>query len=113
MAYNKKIEIQLLTEAEDEQGIGQSIQVWEAVFEPWAEINCIGGREYYAAVQTNSENDMIFKIRYTKLLKGKLTSEVRIRYDDIIYDVIHLDDRMEQHREWVIRTRQLNGEVQT
>lgn len=111
MAYNKKIEVQLLTETEDE--IKQQITGWETFFRPWAEVKCTGGREYYAAAQTNSENDMTFKIRWSRKIAGKLTSVLRIVYDGIIYNVVHIEDVNEQHREFVIRARQLNGEVRT
>lgn len=110
MAYNKKIEVQILTETEDE--IKQQITGWATFFRPWAEVKCTGGREYYAAAQVNSENDMTFKIRWSRKIAGKLTSELRIVYDGIIYNVVHIEDVNEQHRELVIRARQLNGEVQ-
>lgn len=111
MAYNKKIEVQLLTEKEDE--IKQQITSWETFFRPWAEIRCTGGREYYAAAQVNSENDMTFKIRWSRKIAGKLTSELRIVYSGIVYNVVHIEDPNEQHRELIIRARQLNGEVRT
>lgn len=109
MAYNKKIEIQYYTEEQDD--IGNDIPVWTTLFRPWAEVNCTGGKEYYAAAQVNSENDMLFKIRYSSCMEGKLPSELRIVYKGLIYDVKHIDDFMEQHRELVIRARQLNGGV--
>lgn len=111
MAYNKKIEVQILKEKEDE--IKQRITGWEMFFRPWAEVKCTGGREYYAAAQVNSENDMRFKIRWSKKIAGKLTSELRIVYGGIIYNVVHIEDVNEQHRELIIRARQLNGEVRT
>ncbi len=111
MTYNKKIEVQLLAETRDE--IGQQVTGWETVFRPWSEISCTGGREYYAAAQTNSENDMTFKIRFSKKVAGKLTSELRIIYDGIVYNVVHIEDVNEQHRELIIRARQLNGEMRT
>lgn len=109
MAYNKKIEVQFLTETEDE--IRQQITGWKTFFRPWAEIKCTGGREYYAAAQVNSENDMTFRIRWSRKIAGKLTSELRIVYGGIVYNVVHIEDVNEQHRELVIRARQLNGEV--
>lgn len=110
MAYDKKIEVQLLTETEDE--IKQQITGWETFFRPWAEIKYNGGREYYAAAQVNSENDVTFKIRRSKKLDGKLTSELRIVYGGIVYNVVHIEPN-EQRRELIIRARQLNGEVRT
>lgn len=111
MAYNKKIEVQILTETEDE--IKQQITGWETFFRPWAEIKCTGGREYYAAAQVNSENDMTFKIRWSRKIAGKLTSELRVVYGGITYNVVQIEDVNEQHRELIIRARQLNGEVRT
>jgi len=109
MAYNKKIEIQYLTEEQDD--IGNDISQWTALFRPWAEVSGTGGREYYAAAQVNSENDMQFRIRYSSCMEGKLSSELRIVYKGLIYDVKHIDDVMEQHRELVIRAEQHNGGV--
>ncbi|MBP3380946.1 MAG: phage head closure protein [Ruminococcus sp.] len=109
MAYNKKIEVQFLTETTDK--IGQLIPVWETLFQPWAEISCTGGREYYAAAQTNSENDMTFKIRFSRKVAGKLTSRLRIVYGGIVYNIVHIGDTGELHRELILRARQLNGEA--
>lgn len=106
MAYTKKIEFQVLTETTDE--IGQRVPEWTTVFRAWASVNSIGGREYYKARQTNSENDMTFKVRYSRKIANYLTSEIRIVYNGKIFDVKHIDDYMEQHRELVFRTEQLN-----
>lgn len=107
MAYNKKIEIQHFSETIDV--IGQRIQSWNTLFKPWASVNGVGGREYYKAAQTNSENDMIFKIRYSNKLNNCLTSEIRILYNGKTYDIKHIDDYMQQHRELVIRASEVNG----
>lgn len=109
MAYSRKIEIQLLTEAKDE--IGQDVSSWETLFRPWADIDGVGSKEYYAAAQSNSECDMTFKIRYSRLIAKKLTSEIRVIYNGLIYDVKQIYDYKEQHRQLVIRARQLNGGV--
>lgn len=106
MAYTKKIEIQHFTEATN--NIGVHAQSWQTLFRPWAEVNCTGGREYYAAAQVNSENDMIFKIRYSRIMADKLSSELRIIYNGNTYNIKHIDDFMEQHREFVIRAERLN-----
>ncbi len=109
MAYTKKIEIQHFTEMEDT--VGNHVQSWETFFCPWAEINTATAKEYYAAAQVNSENDVVFKIRYSSILVGKLTSEVRIVYKGLIYDVKRIEDINEQHRQFAIRAVQLNGGV--
>lgn len=107
MAYTKKIEIQQYTETED--AIGNQVQTWTALFYPWAEISTATGKEYYAAAQVNSENDVIFKIRYSSCMAGKLSSELRILYNGKYYDIKRIDDVNEQHRQYVIRAALING----
>jgi SPP1 family predicted phage head-tail adaptor len=108
MAYNKKIEIQCYTEDQDD--IGNDVKEWKALFTPWAEIVEDGnGRKYYEAAQTNSESDVVFKIRYTSLLGNKLTSELRIKYKDAIYDIKYIGGLVERARELTIRTVLHNG----
>lgn len=108
MTYSKKITFQVLTEKADE--ICSQIPEWTTIFTSWASVNGIGGREYYNARQTNSENDMVFRVRYSRKIADYLTSEIRIVYNGKIFDVKHVDDYMEQHRELVFRTQQLNRE---
>lgn len=108
MAYNKKIEIQHYAETQDD--VGNNILAWTALCTPWAEIVEDGnGRKYYEAAQTNSESDVVFKIRYTSLLASKLTSELRIKYKDAIYDIKYIGGLVERARELTIRTVLQNG----
>lgn len=107
MAYTKKIEIQRYTESEDE--IGNTEEVWETLFEPWAKVEESGGKEYYAAAQTNSQNDVVFRIRYSSKLEGMLTSELRIVFRGVVYDVKHISGLSERAPELAIRTELLNG----
>lgn len=109
MAYAKKVEIQALSQSVDE--IGQVIQSWKTVLSAWAEIENTGGREYYSAKQVNSENDVVFKVRYSRKIADFLTSEVRILYNGKVYNVKHVEDTKERNLELVFRTEQLNGGV--
>lgn len=110
MAYTKKIEIQYYTEMQDT--IGNDSQKWETLYTPWAKIEeNATGKEFYEAAQTNSENDVIFKVRYSRMLEGKLTSELRIKYKNAYYDVKHMDGIEEHSLEVTIRTVKLNGGV--
>lgn len=107
MAYTKRIEIQALVESSDKI-IGNHIAGWETIFRPWANISSTIGKEYYAAAQINSENDKIFKVRYSRKIAGYLTSEIRIFYNGEVYDVKHIGDYQEQHRELVFRAVSIN-----
>ena len=107
MAYNKKITVQALSESRD--SIGQDIQTWTAVGSFWAEIKTYGGKEYFAAAQVNSENDVLFKVRFSRLLSGYLSSQLRVIYQSCAYDVKSAVDVNQQHRIIEIRSRILNG----
>lgn len=106
MAYTKKIEIQVLAEVTDE--IGQRIPGWETIFRPWASISSTIGKEYYEAAQVNSEDDKVFKVRYSRKIAGYLTSQIRIVYAGEVYDVKSVGDYQEQHRELVFRAVNIN-----
>lgn len=107
MTYNKKVIFQILTEKSDK--IGNQLQEWTDFFTAWASVNGIGGREYYSASQVNSQNDVVFKTRYSRKIAGFLTSEIRILYNEKTYDIKHIDDYQEQHRQLVFRTEVHNG----
>lgn len=106
MAYTHKIQFQILSEVTDE--IKSQSEEWTTIFTAWASVKGIGGREYYNARQTNSENDVVFKVRYSRKIADYLTYEIRIVYNGKVFDVKHIDDYMEQHRELVFRTQRLN-----
>lgn len=107
MTYNKKIIFQILTEKTDK--IGNQTTEWEDFFTAWASVNGVGGREYYSASQVNSQNDVIFKTRYSRKIADFHTSEVRIAYNGRTYDVKHIDDYQERHQQLTFRTEERNG----
>lgn len=96
-----------MTEKPDK--IGNQSPAWEDFITAWANVNGVGGREYCSASQVNSQNDVVFKIRYSKKIASFHTSEVRISYGGKIYDIKHIEDYQEQHRELVFRTEERNG----
>ncbi|MCQ2464686.1 MAG: phage head closure protein [Oscillospiraceae bacterium] len=111
MTYNKKIRILQSTDVQDE--IGNTDCVWTEIFHGWASVNNTGGRKYYDAAQTNSQNDVIFTIRYCRSassVKCKCCDsdpDYRIAYNGRMYAVKHVDDFMESHRELVFRTEEV------
>lgn len=106
MTYNKKIIFQILTEKTDK--IGNQVQEWIDFFTAWANVNSVGGREYYSASQVNSQNDVVFKTRYSRKIAVFLSSEIRILYNGKVYDVKHIEDYQEQHRQLTFRTEAHN-----
>jgi SPP1 family predicted phage head-tail adaptor len=107
-AYTKKIQIQTCTSSYDKYG--NESGEWTTILTPWANAVCTTGKEYYQAAQVNAENDMTFKIRYSKRIHQLHTSEVRIVYKGRTYNVKQITDYREQHKELVIRAAEINGE---
>lgn len=108
MAYTKKITIQEYTETQDT--IGNTVQTWATLISPWAKVEeNTNGKEYYEAAQINSENDVVFKIRYTKSLESKLSSELRIVYQSAYYDIKSIGGLSERAPEITIRAAIING----
>lgn len=106
MAYNKKIEIQQLSETFD--NIGNQVREWTVIFRPWAEIKTSGGKEFFAAAQINSEEDYVFKIRFSRNIAEKLSQEMRVAYKNQVFDITHIEDTNDLHREIVIRAKKKN-----
>lgn len=111
MTYNKKIKILQSTDVQDE--VGNTDCMWTEIFHGWASVNYIGGRKYYEAAQTNTQNDVIFTVRYSKsvsTVRCKCCDEdpdYRIMYNGRFYAVKHVDDYMDSHRELVFRTEEV------
>lgn len=101
MAYDKKIEILISSDIEDE--VGNIDCVWKTVMKAWAQVNSTGGRTYYEAAKSNTQNYMIFKVRYSSKISNIRAHSTRIRYKDRLYEVQHIDDYLEQHLEIVMR----------
>ena len=108
MTYNKKVIFQVLSEKPDK--IGYQNPEWTDFFTTWANVNGVGGREYYSASQVNSQNDVVFKTRYSRKIAVFLSYEIRILYNGNIYDVKHIEDYQEQHRQLTFRTEIHNGQ---
>lgn len=107
MIYNKKITFQILSNHEDD--IGNQIPQWSDLFTAWANVNAVTGREYYSACQVNSENDVIFKTRYSKKIADFNSTEIRILYNNKVFDIKHVEDYQEQHKYLTFRTVVKNG----
>jgi len=71
------------TDRDDHGGVTQS---WALLFEVWAQIAPLRGRELIAAAQTMPEAHTKFVIRY----RAGITEADRIVYDSKNYDIIHI-----------------------
>ena len=92
MAYDKRIQLQQLNPETDK---------WKDILKPrHADINLSTSKEYFEAGAERSEQKMIFRVRWSRLLKPirRNTQLYRIIYDDAIWNITGYDDYKEQHR---------------
>ncbi|HIG0355910.1 TPA: phage head closure protein [Clostridium sporogenes] len=72
-----RITIQKYNTYQNENGF--DIEEWDDYKTVWASMNNLGGKEFYAAKSTNSENTIEFIVRYSKDLEKINTKEYRIK----------------------------------
>lgn len=70
-----KITIQHRVTGTDENGY--PYEEWQNFVVVWAAKRGLGGREYYAAAAVQSENDVVFTVRYNQTT-SQITPEMRI-----------------------------------
>ncbi|MEH6848566.1 phage head closure protein [Bacillus pseudomycoides] len=63
---------------------GEPIEVYNDSFTVWGSLHFLKGREYFQAAATNSEIQGKSEIRY----REDVTSDMKIKYKDIIYDIV-------------------------
>ena len=89
---------------------GISRERWETVFTCWCGVEPLSGREFWEAAAINRENEVRFTIRYRK----DVSAEMRIRLDDIVYDITSILDKNNRHEalEILARTVTPDGKCQ-
>ena len=65
---------------------GHPIKQWEDYAKTWAGLRGLSGREYYDAAAIQSENDVVFKVRYDSIT-SKITADMRIVDNEVIYEI--------------------------
>lgn len=93
--YKHPIIIQAYSKESVFDDVGNDITDFVDLLKCRAQINGIGGKEYYAAAQNNAENDVTFEVRYCKALKDITPQSARIVYAGHFYDIKHIDDFMQ------------------
>ena len=83
--FNQKITIRQKTIISDK--IGNQSEKWTDFHTCWAEVNGVYGREYWQARQANEEKTINFKIRYCEKLKNLNSTDFRIFFRDVNYDI--------------------------
>lgn len=111
MTYKKKIAVMQSMDVQDE--VGNVDCVWSEIYHGWASVNGIGGRKYYEAAHTNTQNEMLFTVRWCKSLSNVRCTcsdddpEFMISYNNRNYAVTHVDDFMESHRTLVFHAEEV------
>jgi len=93
---HKKIKIQQATESRTDSVSVEN--TWSTIAEPWASVEPVSGREYFAAQQVQAENTIKFRIRYQSGLDPKM----RILYNDNVYDIKSIINASERNDELLI-----------
>ena len=76
---------------------------WVDVVSPWAAIDPVSGREFYAAEQSQSEVSHKIRCRYYP----GLTTDMRIKYGKRIFQIASIIDWEERHQSLLIMCKEL------
>src|SRR5690625_1902097 len=72
----------------------------------WAALKTLKGRSFYAAANTNLENNRMFEIRY----REDINDRMRIRWRGVDHDIISLEDDNGQKRTMTIYCKAVNAD---
>lgn len=100
-AYREKVIIEKNVFSEDD--IGNQKPIWKEYYRGFAYVNNLSGSEYWAAVQTQSQNTVVFTFRYHPLLREMNTKEYRILHRGREYNITSIDNV--QYRNETIKIR--------
>lgn len=83
--------------------LGEPINTWIDVANVRASINPLSGRDFIAAMQDQAEVTHKVTIRYNVAVKASM----RVLYGNRVFDILHIIDTWEQHREMVLMCKEL------
>ena len=89
-AYRERILIEKNEHTEDE--VGNQIAIWSEYYKGYAYMNNLSGTEYWAAAQTQSENTVMFILRYHPLLAAMKTRGYRLLHNGREYNITSIDN---------------------
>lgn len=75
-----------------EDNIGNQRPIWQEYYRGFAYVNNLSGSEYWAAAQTQSQNTIVFTLRYHPLLGKMNTKEYRILHRGCEYNITSIDN---------------------
>lgn len=89
-AYRERIVIERNQFVEDE--IGNQEAVWKELYAGYAYMNNLSGSEYWAAAQTQSQNTVMFILRFHPILSFTDTKRHRILHKGAEYNIVSIDN---------------------
>ena len=84
------IEIEKRIVVEDD--IGNQSSTWLPFYKGFASVNNLYGTEYWAAAQTQSQNTVVFTLRYNSLFNEVNSLEYRLLFRGKEYDIKSVDN---------------------
>lgn len=100
-AYRESVTIEKHTITEDE--IGNQQAAWAEYYKGYAYMNNLSGSEYWEAAQTQSQNTVMFILRYHPLLAKMDTKQYRLLHRGQAYNITSIDDVQYRHETVKIR----------
>ena len=89
-AYKEKITIEKSTMTSD--AIGNHLTEWLEYYSGYSYVNNLSGSEYYEAAQTQSQETVMFILRYNRLLDGMDSKNYRVVFRGHYYNIIGVDN---------------------
>lgn len=89
-AYREPVTIQKSSVTVD--GIGNHTAKWDEYYRGYAYMNNLSGSEYWEAAQTQSENTVMFILRYHPILAEIGTKGYRLVHRGKQYDITSIDN---------------------
>ena len=75
-----------------EDDIGNQSSTWLPFYKGFASVNNLYGTEYWAAAQTQSQNTVVFTLRYNSLFNEVNSLEYRLLFRGKEYDIKSVDN---------------------
>ena len=89
-AYREPVVIEKNSYTQDE--IGNQVEVWKEHYKGYAYMNNLSGTEYWEAAQTQSQNTVIFVLRYHPQIADMNTREYRIVHGGKAFNITSIDN---------------------
>jgi SPP1 family predicted phage head-tail adaptor len=88
---------------------GEVVEAWASHLTVRASVEPLIGREYYQAMQEQSENKVKFRVRYSSALDALNPRDHRISWKSNIYDIESKINVFEQNKEIILMASLHNG----